>query len=147
MTKVFTQSEPNLVNDPIEVSSDTILSLPKSFSLPSTPSLSQISQTPFPPNFPRNLDSRYKEHSTNNKSLRLDGNTFVISPPFLCQHHESNRLHKLALNRLQYRQDINKDIQEHNIQILTQDNLTLKFEITVRLNKIIHHPLPLDPQL
>ena len=32
-------------------------------------------------------------------------------------------------------QDIHKDIQEHNIQKLTQDNLTLKFEITVRLIK------------
>ena len=37
--------------------------------------------------------------------------------------------------------------QEHNIQILTQDNLTLKFEITVRLNNIIQHPLSLAPPL
>ena len=45
MTQAFTQGEANLVNDPIDVSSDT------SLSLPSTPSLTQISQTPFPPNF------------------------------------------------------------------------------------------------
>ena len=63
------------------------------------------------------------------------------------QHHESNRLHNWALNRLQYRQEIHKDIQEHYIQILTQDNLKLKFEITVRLNNMIHHPLSLAPPL
>ena len=63
--------------------------------------------------------------------------------PLFGQHHESNRLHNWALNRLQYRQDIHKDIQEDNIQKLTQDNLTLKFEITVRINNIIHNPLSL----
>ena len=31
------------------------------------------------------------------------------------------------------------------MQILTQDNLTLKFEITVKLNNLVHHPLPLAP--
>ena len=51
MTQVFTQGEPNLVNDPIDVSSETSLSLPETFSLPTTPSLTQISQTLFPPNF------------------------------------------------------------------------------------------------
>ena len=40
---------------------------------------------------------------------------------------------------------IHKDIQDHIIQILTQDNLTLKFEITVKLINIIHHPLTLAP--
>ena len=53
------------------------------------------------------------------------------TPPLFGQNHESNKLHNWALNRLQYRQDIDKDIQESNIQILTQDNLTLKFEITL----------------
>ena len=118
MTQAFSQGEPNLVNDPKDVSSDTTLSLPETFS-PSTPSLTQISQTPFLPKLPTNLDARYKENSTNNRHLRL---------------------HNWALNRLQYRQDIHKDIQERNIQVLTQDNLTLKFEITVKLNEIIHHP-------
>ena len=43
-THTYTQGEPNLVNDPIDVSSDTTLSaLPETISLPSTPSLSQIS--------------------------------------------------------------------------------------------------------
>ena len=65
------------------------------------------------------------------------------TPSIIGQHHESSRLHDWALNRLQYRHDIHKDIQEHNIQILKHNNLTLKFEITVRLNKIIQHPLPL----
>ena len=50
-----------------------------------------------------------------------------------------------ALSRLQYRQDIHKDIQEHNIQILQQNSLQLKFEITVRLNNIVQHPFPLSP--
>ena len=29
--------------------------------------------------------------------------------------------------------------------ILTQDNLTLNFEITTKLNKLVHQPLPLAP--
>ena len=48
MTQAFTQGEPNLVNDPIDVSSDTTLSQPETLSLPSTSSLTQISQTPLP---------------------------------------------------------------------------------------------------
>ena len=46
---------------------------------------------------------------------------------------------------MQYRHDIHKDVQEDNIQILTQDNLTLKNEITVKLNIKIHHLIPLAP--
>ena len=123
----------------IDSSSDTFLSLPETLSLPSTPIIPQIPQTPFPTNFPTNLDARYRENSTNNTHLRLDWNTFVAPPPLFGQHHEGNRLHTWVLNRLQCRQDIRKDIQEYNIHILKQDNLTLKFEITVRLNNIIHH--------
>ena len=137
----FHPRQPSLVNDPIDVSSDTPFSLPETLSLPSTPSLTQNSQT----QFPTNLDARYRENSTNKIQLRLDWNTFVAPPPLFGQHHESNRLHIWALNRLQKRQDIHKDKQEHNIQILTQDNLTVKFEITVRLKNIIHHPLALAP--
>ena len=95
MTQAFTQGEPNLVNDPIDVSSDTTLSLPETLSLPSTRSLTQISQTPFPPNFPTNHDARYRENSTNNIHLRLDWNTFVAPAPLFGQHHEINRLHNL----------------------------------------------------
>ena len=62
MTQAFTQGEPNLVNEPIDISSETSFSLPETLSLPSTPSISQISTTSFPPNFPTNLDDRYKEH-------------------------------------------------------------------------------------
>ena len=36
-----------------------------------------------------------------------------------------------------------KDIQEHNIHILTQDSLTLKFEITVKLKNLVHDPFTL----
>ena len=83
MTQAFTQGEPNLVKDPIETSSDTSLSLPETLSLPSTPSISQTQTTPFPPNFPTNLDNRYKEHLTNNLPLRLDWNTFVAPLHYL----------------------------------------------------------------
>ena len=62
-THSYTQGEPNLVNDPIDISTDTTTSssLPETLSLPSTPSLSQISPTLFPLNFPNNLDARYRE--------------------------------------------------------------------------------------
>ena len=118
------------------ISSDTTLSsLPETLSLPSTPSLSQISPTFFLLNFPNNLDARYREQSTN-IPLRLGWNTFVAHPPLFGQNHESHRLHSWALNRLQYRQDIHEDIRQHNIQILQQNSLQFKFEITVKLNNI-----------
>ena len=129
MIQAFNQSEPNLVNDPIEVLSDTTLSLPETLSLPSSPSLTQISQTPFPSNFPTNLDTRYRENSTINIHIRLDWNKFIAPPPLFGQHHQSNRLHNWA----------------HNIQILTQDILTIKFEIALRRNNRRHHPSPLAP--
>ena len=134
-----------MVNEAIDISSETSLSLPETLSLHSTPSISQISTTSFPLNFPTSLDDRYKEYSTNNTILRLDWNTFRAPPPLFGQHLDSNRLNNWALNKLQYRHDIHKDIQEHNIQIITQDNLTLKFEITVKLNKVVYAPLPLAP--
>ena len=145
-TNKYPHGESNLVNNPIDVSFYTTLStLPETLSLPSTPSLSQISPSTFPLNFPTNLDSRYQEQSSHNIPLRLHWNRFVAPPPLFSQHQESNRLHNWALNRLQNRHDINKDIQEHNIQILQQSSLTLKFELIVRLNNIVRHPFPLDP--
>ena len=60
-THSFTQGELNLVNNPIDISTDTTTSssLPETLSLyTSTPSISQISPTPFPLNFPNNLDAR-----------------------------------------------------------------------------------------
>ena len=133
-THPYTQGEPNLVNEPIDISSDTTLSsLPETLSLPSIPSISQISPTLFHVNFPNNLDARYQEQSSSTTPLRLDWNTFVASPPLFGQHQESSRLHSWALNRLQYRQDIHEDIREHKSQILQQNILQLKFEITVRL--------------
>ena len=146
-TKSSTQGEPNLINDPIDISTDTTTSssLPETLSLPSTPSISQISPTSFPLNFPNNLDARYREQSSTNIPLRLDWNTFTAPPPLFGQHQDSNRLHSWALNRLQYRQDSHKDNHEHNIQILQQYSLQLKFEITVKLNNITQHPYPLNP--
>ena len=145
-THSYTQGEPKIVNEPIDISSDTTLSsLPETLSLPSTPSLSQISPTLFPLNFPNNLDARYREQSSSNIPLGLNWKTFIAPPPIFGQHQESNRLHSWTLNRLQNRQDINDDIREHNIQILQQNSLQLKFEITIRLNNIVKHPFPLSP--
>ena len=139
-THSYTQGEPNLVNDPIDISTDTTpSSLPETLSLPSTPSLSQISPTLFPLNFPYNVDARYREQSSTNIPLRLDWNTLFG------QHQDSNRIHSWALNRLQYRQEIHEDIREHNIQILQQNSLQLKFEITIKFNNIVQHPYPLNP--
>ena len=71
-TQPYSQGEPNLVNEPIDISSDaTLSSLPETLSLPSTPSNSQISPSFFALNFPNNLDARYREQSTNTP-LRLD---------------------------------------------------------------------------
>ena len=79
-TQSYPQGEPNLVNDPKDISSDTTLSsLAETLSLPSTPSISQISPSIFPLNFPNNLNARYREQSTN-IPLRLDWNTFVAPP-------------------------------------------------------------------
>ena len=143
-TQSYPQGEPNLVNDPKDTSPDTTLSsLRETLSLPSTPSISQISPSFSPLNFPNNLDARYREQSTN-IPLRLDWNTFVAPPPLFGQHNESHRLHSCALNILQYRQDIHEDIREHNVQILHQNSLQLKFEITVKLNNIVQHPYPLS---
>ena len=145
-THSYTQSEPNLVNEPIDISSDTtVSSLPETPSLPSTPSLIQISPKLFPLNFPTNLDARYQEQSSTNTPLRLDWIFFLAPPPLFGQHQEISRLHNWALNRLQYRQDTHKDIQEHNIQILQQNSLQLKFEITVRLKNIVQHTFTLSP--
>ena len=146
MTNQYPHGEPKLVNNPVDASFDTTLStLPETLSLLSTPSLSQLSPSTFPLNFPTNLDSRYQEQSSQNISLRSDWNTFVAPPPKFGQHQESNRLHDWALNRLQYRHDIHKNIQENNVQIIQQKSLTLKFELTERLNNIVQYPFPLDP--
>ena len=40
---------------------------------------------------------------------------------------------------------MHEDIREHNIQILQQNSLQLKFEITIELNNIVQHPYPLNP--
>ena len=102
----------------MDISSDTTLSsLPETLSLPSTPSISQISPTLLPLNFPNKLDARYREQSSN-IPLRLDWNTSVAPPPLFGHHQESSRIHSWALNTLQYRQDIHEDIREHNILIL-----------------------------
>ena len=98
VTHKYTNGESILVNNPIDVSFDTTLStLPEILSLPSTPSLSQISPSTFPLNFLLNLDSRYQEQSSHNIPLQLDWNTFVVPPPIFGQHQESSRLHNWAL--------------------------------------------------
>ena len=122
-THSYTQGESNLVNEPIDISSDTTLSsLPETLSLPSTPSLSQISPTLFPLNFPTNLDARYQEQSSTNTPLRLDWNNFVAPPPLFGQHQESSRLHNWA----------QKDYSKDKISTKIFKNTTFKYS-----NKIV----------
>ena len=86
MTQVFSQGEPNLVNEPIDISSDTSLSLPETLSLPSTPSVT--GQTPtnrFPLNFPHNFEDRYLELLSTTIPLRLDWNSFIAPLPFFAK--------------------------------------------------------------
>ena len=109
-TQSYSQGEPNLVNDPIDTSSETTFSsLPETLSLPSTPSLSQISPSIFPLNISYDIETRYSEQSTN-IPLRLDWNTFVAPPPLLGQHNESHRLHSWA------------PIKEYNTKLSTRPN-------------------------
>ena len=96
----------------------------------------------FPLNVPTNLDARYQEQSSSNTPIQLDWNSFVAPPPLFGQHQEKSRLHNWALNRLQCRQYKHKDIQEHNNQIFHQNSLTLRFEITVRLNNTVQQTFP-----
>ena len=95
MTQGFTHDEKNLVKDPIQISSNTFLSLPENLSLPSTPSaISQFPTQKFSLKFSTKIDDRYRELLTNNISLRLDWNTFVPALPLFGQHLDSCRLHK-----------------------------------------------------
>ena len=98
MTQAFSQVEKNLVNEPIDISSVTSLSLPETLSLPSTPSIAdQTPATTFPINFPSNLDDRYCEFLITNFPLRLDWITIAASPSLLGQHLDSSRLQNCAL--------------------------------------------------
>ena len=69
---------------------------------------------------------------------------FVAPPSLFGQHNKSHRLHSWALNKLQYRQDIHEDIREHNVQILQQNILQLKFEVTVKITHIMAHTYDID---
>ena len=62
----------NKFSQDISTDTTTSSSLPETLSLPSTPSISQISPPPFNLNFPNNLDARYREQSSTNIPLRLD---------------------------------------------------------------------------
>ena len=120
MTKTFSQGESNLVNDPIDISLDTSLSLPET---PSTPSVTeQIPSTTSPTNIPSQLDDRNRKLQGTNTPLRLVGNSLVAPPPLFGQNLDSNRRENWALIRLKFRHDIHKDIRNHNIHILTQHN-------------------------
>ena len=125
------------------------MSLPETLSLPSTHSTkSQTPTTTFPLNFPTNLDDRSREHLTNNIPLRLDWNTFVAPPYLFGQHLDSNRLHNG--HSTDYNTDTIRTRYRHSrrhtgTQILRQDNLTLKFEITVKFKNLVLYPLSLAP--
>ena len=73
MTQAFSQGQPSLVNDTLDISCNTSVSLPETLSLPSTPSITgQTPTTTFPENFPTNLGDRYRELRRTNILLRLD---------------------------------------------------------------------------
>ena len=73
MTQTFSQGEPNLVNEPIDISSDTSLSLPEILPFSSTPSgTGQTSPTLFATNFSKILDDRFCELQGTSKPLQLD---------------------------------------------------------------------------
>ena len=98
MTQAFTQGEPNLINDPIGISSDTSLLLPDTLSLASTPStISQIPTTTFPLNFPTNLDDRYREIFSSNIPFQIfSSNVFFQKHIFkftLQQNSLASKLH------------------------------------------------------
>ena len=95
--------------------------------------------------YPFQLDDRYRELQGRSKTLHRVWNSFVARRPLFCQHLDSSQLHNWALNSLQYKHDIQKDIREQYIQILLQRNLTLKIEKTVKLNNLVHHSLSLSP--
>ena len=123
-TQPYLQGEPNLVNDPIDTSSDTTLSsLPDTLSIPSTPSISEIIPSFFPLNSPNNLDARYREQSTN-IPLRLDWNTFVAPPPLFGQHNESHRL--TVGHSIDYKID--------QISTKISENITFKYYIKTAFN-------------
>ena len=120
--------------------------MPQTLSLSSKPSATgQTPITTFPANYPNHLDDRYLELQGTSIPSRLDWSTFVAPPPFFGQQLGSNRIHIWALNRLQYRHDVHKDTQKIFFQIFTQHNLCVKFEITVKLNNLVHHPFTLSP--
>ena len=137
MTQTLFQEEPNLVNDPLDISSVTSRSLPETLSPPSTPSVTgQKTSTSYPTSFLSQLDDKYHDLQGTNTPLRLPPSLFWPAP-------RCSRLHSWAFNRLQYRHDFQKDIQKYNIRIFTQHNLTLKIEITVKLKGLVYHSLPL----
>ena len=101
-----------MVNEPIDISSDTSLSLPETLSLPLTASATgQTTTTTFLKEFLNPLDDRYRELQDTSIPLRLDWNTFVAPLRIFGQHLDSQRQNNRALNRLQYRQNNHKDIE------------------------------------
>ena len=138
MTQTLSQGEPNLVNDPTDISSATSRSLPETLSPPSTPSVTgQTPSTTYPTSFSSQLDDKYHDLQGTNTPLRLPPSPFWPAP-------RCSRLHSWAFNRLQYRHDFQNDIQKYNIRIFTQHNLTLKFKMTVKLNGLVYHSLPVS---
>ena len=63
-----------------------------------------------------------------------------------CEGNEQKTLHKYALNQVTQCESEPQAIETTNvIQILRRDNLTLEFEITLKLNNIVYHSLSLAP--
>ena len=78
MTQASSQGEKNSINEPIDISSVTSMSLPETLSLPSTPSIAdQTPDTTFPINLNTILDDRYREILI---TKRLDYNCSTTFP-------------------------------------------------------------------
>ena len=106
----------------------------------------QIPLNTFATSFANFLDDRYRKLQGTSTPLRLDWNSFVVPLPRFGWHLDSNRLQNWALNRLHCRHKTRNVIQEHSIQILSHNNLTLKFEITPEIENSKNCTLSLSPQ-
>ena len=133
------------MKEPIESSLDSTSSLLETVSLQPTASVTGITPlNTLRTSFPNQLNDQYQEIQNTSKPFSFDWKIFVAPTILLGQHFDGSRLRNWALNRQQYRHDILKDIQEHNIQILSQQSLVPKLERIVKLNNLVHHLLSIS---
>ena len=104
------------------------------FFQPSTPSI--LDKPPFITLLPRLqiLNNRYQELQNTNKPLGLAWTTFIAPPPLIGQQPDSTRFQSYALHRLHYRQDI----QNHNLQLLSQKKINLNIRNKKLNDQFLH---------